>query len=144
MSAPETALPSIERKLARRYPGISCRVKRHTNDGYYGKGHGAWSVQFFARDRESLIEYGLATAEQFELHDTLSHCKRFRHPSSRDEFGDSTSAYPAIGPDGCSSMHIVIADCPDTRVYTKKLQGEVLRLLKPFIRGTWKAQAVRP
>lgn len=138
-----TTLASIERKLRRRYPGIHCQVQRHTSD-YYGEGEGMWTVVFLAKDRDALVKYRLATAEQFEVHDTLSYSKANRHPSSHDGFGNSVTAYTAIGEDGLFHVNTYIFDGADARDYTKKLQMQVDRMLKPFVRGTWKAQAVRP
>ena len=132
------ALSSIERRLARRYPGISCQVTRKTSDHYYGKGACLWTVDFFAKDREALINSGLATADQFEAYAALSYSGHSRHPSSHDGFGNEVTAYPAVREGGpcCVSTHIF--DGSDNREYTKKLQMQVDRMLKPFIRGTWK------
>lgn len=138
MTSQTTLLPSIGRNLARRYPGIHCQVTHDTRDTY-DEGECLWTVTFSAKNRDALIRCGLATAKQFEVHDTLSYCKRNRHPSSHDGFGNRVIAYPPIGEDGVFSVITYIFNGVDRRDYTKKLQTQVMRLLKPFIKGTWKA-----
>jgi hypothetical protein len=122
--------------LERRYPGVTVHVDFivHVAAGYKG-----WRVVFEALDPHTLINFRLA--------------------SGLSDFADSDSAGSTEFV-GCSRYFFGICDAsklyragyhieeePDAgynRALTKKMQTQVMRLLKPFIKGTWKLPAARP
>src|SRR5665213_3686467 len=130
-------------RLERRYPGVRCKVERSEFEpGHYAgaNGHALWTVSFFANDAQTLIRHGLATAEQFEIRKTLSNSKVSCHPSSHDGLGGDVRVvvWPDDGKEVFEVSTIVMDYQNDEEVFTKKVQADAARCLKPFIRGTWK------
>jgi hypothetical protein len=128
--------------LLRRYPGVLVTVG--FND-HVADGHGTykgWYMSFMSADPGLLIKYNLAPPD----------CP-FDSSSSAD---DGHRAYSELA--GVSWYTNGIIDCPEPtqrygiayhieeepranardRALTKTRQAQVLRMLKPFIRGTWK------
>jgi hypothetical protein len=128
----ERSLNTISEALERRYPGVICTaIECQISETTHTPGGTRWSMCFYAQDRETLIGLGLATPEQFAVHDATSLVEAQRHPSMRGEFGQQFTVYNS----GWVTMDLTDDD-RDVQV-TKKLRRKVRKLLRPFVRGTW-------
>lgn len=122
-------------QLEERYPGVFVDVIFNDHSGHY-KG---WHLSFQAEDPQLLIGYGLANGvAAFESGaggiSEWAGC-RWHGRGIID-----ASKRSAIG------YHIAMEGRTDRRpdrALSKKMQAQVSRLLKPFVKGTWKAPAVR-
>jgi hypothetical protein len=141
MAARESDPDEITRKaqvvrwaLERRYPDLFVSVDfidHSAGDGYKG-----WRLSFGARDPRVLVKYGLVSARSDFGSDgdaELVGCRWYAF-GVVDESKRYTVGYHIEEQSG---------DRRD-RALTKKMQTQVMRLLKPFIKGTWTALAVRP
>lgn len=115
--------------LERRYPGVVVHVDFIEHPGV--NTYKGWHVYFQSSDPSVLVNYKLASS----LSD-------FDSDGGITEFaGYRWHAHGIV--DACQRYGIGyhIEDEPGSsrdRALTKKMQTQVLRLLKPFIRGTWK------
>jgi hypothetical protein len=128
----KTFLRKESRRFNDHYEGVHCGVERLE---YPPKGDDpggvSWWIWFKAEDRETLILHGIATAEQFHIDKTLTYAKTRRHPAMNSEFGLETHFY--LG----ASIYQILDDRDHIR-FTKRLEGEVARMLRPFVRGSWR------
>lgn len=143
MAARESDPDEITRKaqvvrwaLERRYPDLFVSVDfidHSAGDGYKG-----WRLSFGARDPRVLVKYGLVSAlSDFgaDGNTELVGCHWYAF-----SVVDDTKRY-RVG-------HHIEEQAANggrrDRALSKKMNTRVLRLLKPFIRGTWTAPAVSP
>ncbi len=136
-------LPTLAGRLEHRYPDVHCIVERHEyepNKRGGSKGHALWELRFFADDRATLIEHGLASAAQFEARAATCH---WLH--KHDPLGNSVSVYEhgGYGRPKAYEVNMLVTDYNnnDEKPFTKKLQTQVARALRPFFRGTWRPPA---
>jgi hypothetical protein len=126
-------------RLEHRYPGVRCTVEWSEAEPseHWGKGHALWMLRFICEDRARLIGYGLASAAQFEA---LAQRRRW-YFYTHDGLGNRVSIYEQAPPDRPKvyEVSIIIKDYDnnDEKPFTKKVQVEVARALKPFVRGRW-------
>jgi hypothetical protein len=133
---------AIDRKAARlrtalehRYPNISIHVDFMEA---IGSGYKGWRTLFESRDPRVLVKYGLVSAlSDFgaDGNTELVGCHWYAF-----SVVDDTKRY-RVG-------HHIEEQAANggrrDRALSKKMNTRVLRLLKPFIRGTWTAPAVSP
>jgi hypothetical protein len=132
------------RELEQRYPGVRCKVEfSEYAPGKHIEGHAHWIVTFFADSLECLVKHGLATAEQFEITASLPVAKADRHPSMWDGFGNSIRVWKNLEAKSWEVRTYVDDYQNRERELTKKLEVQTARLLRPFVRGTWKPKATR-
>ena len=119
--------------LRRRYPGVSVEVDfiDHVAEGFGT--YQAWFVSFESTDSHRLIEYGLVPKT---VDWESGNC-----PSEFD--GLRCSAHGVNGPSGRVyrfSYHVEVNPFEESRdrALTKKMQRQVERMLRPFVRGVWK------
>lgn len=143
MRTTESDLATLAARLEALYPGVRCRVRwtdLRPDPARSLEGHALWTVSFFAHDTATLIRHGLATAEQFEVDETQSSSAADRHPCFKDGMGDrmAVAVWPNKGGEVFEVRTLVMDYQNPEERFTKKLQAEVARYLRPFIRGTWK------
>jgi hypothetical protein len=126
----------VRAALERRYPDLFISVDfiAHSQGGTY-KG---WRVSFESRDPRALVRYNLASG--------LSDFGGDGGNGNTEFVGCRWYAFGAV--DNTKRYRIgyhIEEEAGDQRdrALTKKMQTQVMRLLKPFIRGTWTAPAVR-
>ena len=134
-------LPSLAGRLERRYPGVQCTVEWHEFEPEPRcdlKGHALYELRYFAGDRVTLIEHGLATLAQFEA----AHAAPAGWLSTHDSCGNHVTFYEhgGHGRPKVWEVHMLVMDYThnDERPFTKKLQTQIARALRPFVRGTWR------
>jgi hypothetical protein len=143
---PNNKAARVRRALERRYPGVvvevhfrNCAAEQLTPT-YRTPAYKGWHLSFAARDPNLLVSYGLASGlSDFDRHDQDG---RRRDDRSITEFaGYSWYAHDDSGRHEIG-FHIEEEYEPvRDRALTKKMQTQVLRLLKPFIRDAWKPSA---
>jgi hypothetical protein len=135
-------LSSLERLFALRYPGVRCKadwLEFRADDGE--ERHALWEVRFFAKDMKTLIRYGLATTEQFEVDKTRTYAKSARHPCFKNGLGGqiAVAVWPQEDNSELFEVRTLVVDYQSWEDrFTKKLRAQVAGCLRPFIRGTWK------
>jgi hypothetical protein len=128
------AASRLRDRLMRRYPGVIVEVG--FND-HVADGHGTykgWHISFESKDPNVLIRHKLAplqcdfgsSAAPTELAGVCWHTHGIIDHSERYGVGYHIEEEP----------HADVRD----RALTKTKQTQVMRMLKPFIRGTWKPQ----
>jgi hypothetical protein len=119
--------------LQRRYRGVSVRVffNDHVAEGI-GTYRG-WCVSYECPDPCVLVRHGLAPPT----------CD-FRSGDRGELASVSWHSHPIIADSGCYGVSHHVEESPHAnerdRALTKKMQSQVMRMLKPFIRGTWKSR----
>ena len=118
----------LRRALLRRYPGVAVEVTfvDHTNDGQGGTYQG-WHLKFESPNPQLLVDYGLAgTASGFGSHGDAEFDGVRWHSHG---VIDASRAY-GIG------VHIQEESSLDRRdrALSKKMQAQVAKILKPFMK----------
>jgi hypothetical protein len=130
----EATARRLRRALTRRYPGLRVHVDFNDHgDGDY-KG---WVVTFGSTDPSEM----LGKVAPLQCH--------FGSSGGETEFtGVSWRTHGIIDGSQCYGVmyHVEVDPRTDERGgwRTKKMQAQVMRMLRPFIRGTWTPQTVRP
>jgi hypothetical protein len=127
-------LSRLAARLRRQYPGIHVEV--HFND-HVAKGMGTyqgWSITFESKDPNLLIRYKLAPLQ----------CDFGKSSGNSELVNVRWWTHGIIDQSECYGVGYAIEEEPHAyrrdRALTKTRQTQVVRMLKPFIRGTWKPQ----
>lgn len=134
MSATPRKLRRLSRALQRRYPDVSVEATRVENEnGYTG-----WLIKFEAESKEALIDTGHFSALHFSE-------GRGAREKKRDEWGNYRYGLP-LNSGFCAGIHVHEFEPGDRqlnrRLHSQKLHKQVERLLRPFITGAWRPQAI--
>jgi hypothetical protein len=143
----EKAISTLSNRLMRRYPGVIVEVTLvdHTNQG---RAYQGWHLSFQSCDPQVLVGHGLAVSVSSFDDSQFRDARRKSSCAGKSEFAGcswyATGARTTVSQKYMIGFHVEerASDNPYRRdsALTKTMQTRVMRILKPFIRGTWKPQ----